>query len=56
MPWSQLHWAAFRNDAQGIKKLTKPSSCCGRQISPDKPDKVRYRVAERISSTNDSAA
>ena len=42
MPWSQLHWCAFRNDAQGIKKLTSPGAfCCRKAMAPDTVDKVR---------------
>ena len=38
MPWSQLHWCAFRNDVHGIQKLTKNPGCCRRPIQPDKRD------------------
>ena len=44
MPWSQLHWCAFRNDARGIDRLLTPGGfCCRRPPSPDVRDKVRAR-------------
>ena len=44
LPWSQLHWCAFRNDARGIYRLLTPGGfCCRRLPSPDVRDKVRAR-------------
>ena len=41
MPWNELHWAAFRDEAQQIKRLTGGGGilCCSR-LDPDKPDAV----------------
>lgn len=40
MPWSELHWAAFRNDVPGIKRLTDPAGgfCCRKSLHADITD------------------
>eukprot|EP01049_Picozoa_sp_SAG25_P021316 SAG25_NODE_7843_length_454_cov_1.577465_1_plen_60_part_01 len=43
MPWSQLHWCAFRNDVQGIRKLTEGGGCFTSRMDPNIPDQVRKK-------------